>query len=236
MITLRPSGERGRSFFGWLDSRHTFSFGDYLDPDHMGFRTLRVINDDRVEPGQGFGTHPHRDMEILSIVVEGALEHRDSMGNGSVIRAGEVQRMTAGTGVTHSEFNPSPDHPVRFLQVWILPERRGLPPEYQQAAYPEAQRRNALCPVASSDARGDALFVHQRALVLLGHLESGAALTHRPENGGHLWLQLFGGAAVIDGHRLADGDGAAVTGNAALTITGADAPEGPARFLLFDLA
>src|SRR5262245_22275424 len=168
MITLRPAGERGRTEIGWLDSRHTFSFGDYHDDRHMGFRALRVINDDRVRPGRGFGTHSHRDMEIVSVVLEGALEHRDSLGTGSVIRPGDVQKITAGTGVSHSEFNPSPDAPVRFLQIWIIPERRGLAPEYQQQVFPEMERRDRLRAIATGDGRDGSIVLYQDADIYAG--------------------------------------------------------------------
>src|SRR5579884_3782960 len=161
MITIRPAAARGHTDLGWLDSRHTFAFGDYFDPAHLGFRTLRVINDDRVAPGTGFGMHPHRDMEILTYVVEGALQHRDSLGTGSVIRPGEVQRMTAGTGIRHSEYNPSAAEPVRLLQIWIEPERRGLAPGYEQRAFPEAERRDRLRLVASRDGQDGAVTIRQ---------------------------------------------------------------------------
>jgi redox-sensitive bicupin YhaK (pirin superfamily) len=235
MIALRPAAERGRTSLAWLDSRHTFSFGAYHDPAQMGFRTLRVINDDRVRPAQGFATHAHRDMEILTLVLDGALEHRDSLGTGSIIRAGDAQRMTAGTGVTHSEFNPSPDAPVRFLQIWILPERPGLIPEYEQRSFPEAARRNRLCPIAARDGREESLYVHQEAIVSLGLLDPGRSLTCASENGGNLYLHVFGGKVDLEGTTLADGDGAAATGTAALVVRSLEG-DAPARFLLFDLA
>src|SRR5437762_4696101 len=157
MITIRKSTDRGHARHGWLDSRHTFSFADYHDPEQMGYRTLRVINEDRVEPGQGFGTHGHRDMEIVTYVLEGALQHRDSMGNGSILKAGELQRMTAGTGVRHSEFNPSDAEPVHLYQIWLLPERRNLEPGYEERRFDPAEKRNRLRLVASRDARDDSL-------------------------------------------------------------------------------
>ena len=235
MIVRRPAAERGRTTLPWLDSRHTFSFGGYHDPAHMGFRTLRVINDDRVQPAQGFQTHAHRDMEILTLALEGAIEHRDSLGNGSIIRAGDAQRMTAGTGVTHSEFNPSPDAALRFLQIWILPERAGLIPEYEQRSFPESARRNRLTPIAARDGRGDALYLHQEAIVSLGHLEAGGTLACRAEKGGHLYLHVFGGKVGLEQHALADGDGAAVSGATEIVVKSLD-PDAAARFLLFDLA
>jgi redox-sensitive bicupin YhaK (pirin superfamily) len=235
MITLRPAGERGRTDLGWLDSRHTFSFGDYSDHRHMGFRTLRVINDDRVRPGRGFGTHSHRDMEIVSVVLEGSLEHRDSLGTGSVIRPGDVQKMTAGTGVSHSEFNPSPDAPVRFLQVWIVPQRRGLAPEYQQKAFPEAERRDRVRAIATGDGREGSIVLYQEADIYAGLLDSGREATHALAPGRGAWVHVYGGRIDLDGHVLGDGDGAAVTGVDRLTLRALDGA-GPARFLLFDLA
>jgi len=235
MIELRPAAERGRTDLGWLDSRHTFSFGDYQDERHMGFRTLRVINDDRVRPGQGFGTHSHRDMEIVSVVLEGALEHRDSLGTGSIIRPGDVQKMTAGIGVSHSEFNPSPDIPVRFLQIWIVPEKRGLRPEYQQEAFPAQGRRNRLQPIASGDGRDGSLVLYQDAHMYAGLFDPGQATTHRLEIGRHAWMHVHGGRVDLGGHILGDGDGAAVTGEENLVIHALDGA-GPAAFLLFDLA
>lgn len=235
MITLRPAAERGRTDIDWLDSRHTFSFGDYRDEAHMGFRTLRVINDDRVRAGQGFGTHSHRDMEIVSVVLEGALEHRDSLGTGSIIRPGDVQKMTAGTGVSHSEFNPSPDTPVRFLQIWIIPEKPGLRPEYQQEAFPAEGRRNRLQAIASGDGRDDALVLYQDAHIYAGLFDPGRQTTFTLEPGRHAWLQVHGGRVDLGGHVLADGDGAAVTGEESLVIHSL-AGAGPAAFLLFDLA
>ena len=235
MIAIRRADDRGRTTLPWLDSRHTFSFGGYHDPAHVAFRTLRVINDDRVKPAQGFATHAHRDMEILTLVLDGALEHRDSLGTGSIIRAGDAQRMTAGTGVTHSEFNPSPDAPVRFLQIWIIPERTGLIPEYEQRSFPEAARRNRLVPIAARDGRGDALFVHQEAIVSLGHLEPGRALACPSEKGGNLYLHVFGGTVGVEEATLGDGDGAAITGRDEVVLRGLEG-DGPARWLLFDLA
>jgi quercetin 2,3-dioxygenase len=232
-MRTRPAAERGVAEHGWLSSRHTFSFADYYDPEHMGFRSLRVINDDRVQPGQGFGTHPHRDMEIVSVVVEGALEHRDSLGTGSVIRPGEVQRMSAGAGILHSEFNPSEEHAVRFLQIWIEPERRGLAPSYEQRAFPVAERADSWVLVASRDGREGSLTVHQDVALYRANVSAGAPLEHRFEPGRHAWLQVISGAVEVDGERLAEGDGARVSDPHRLLLTGV-APA--SDLLLFDLA
>ena len=231
MITVRPSAERGRSELGWLSSRHTFSFADYLDPRHMGFRSLRVINEDRVQPGAGFPTHGHRDMEIVTYVVEGALEHKDSMGNGSVIRPGEVQRMTAGTGVTHSEYNPSRIEPVHFLQVWILPERQGLPPGYEQRTFPAAEMQGRPRVVASRDGRDGSLTVHQDAGILAARLAPGDEIVHSLSPGRHAWVQVVRGELALDGIALAAGDGAAVSDESRLAL----AARAPSELLLFDL-
>lgn len=231
MITIRKASERGRTNLGWLDSRHTFSFGDYHDPEHMGFSDLRVINDDRVRPGKGFGTHGHRDMEILSLVLEGGLEHRDSLGTGSVIRPGEVQRMTAGTGVTHSEFNGSRTEEVHFLQIWILPERAGLEPGYEQTAFPERAQRGRLVPVASRDGRQGSLTIHQDAMLYLARLGPGEAIEHLLARDRNAWVQLAGGAVTLNGQALHAGDGAAIRGERSLRIAGRD----EAHVLVFDL-
>jgi len=232
MITILPADERGHTNLGWLDSYHTFSFGDYHDPDHMGFSDLRVINEDRVKPGKGFGTHGHRDMEILSLVLEGALEHKDSMGTGSTIRPGDVQRMSAGTGVTHSEFNPSKDAPVHFLQIWILPERAGLRPEYEQKRFPEAERRGRLRLIASRDGREGSVTIHQDASVYVASLDAGQRVEHRPAAGRSAWVQVARGSLKLNGKALEAGDGAAIAGEAELTITALE----PSELLLFDLA
>ena len=232
MITVRPSGERGRSELGWLSSRHTFSFADYLDPRHMGFRSLRVVNDDRVQPGAGFPTHGHRDMEIVTYVVEGALEHKDSMGTGSVIRPGEVQRMTAGTGVTHSEYNASRTEPVHFLQIWILPERQGLAPGYEQRAFPGAEMQGRLRLVASRDGREGSVTVHQDVQVLAARLAAGDEAVHRLAPGRHAWLQVVHGALALNGTTLATGDGAVVSDETRLALVARE----PAELLLFDLS
>ena len=232
MIAVRKAEERGRTRLGWLDSRHSFSFGEYHDPRQMGFRALRVVNDDRVAPGQGFPTHGHRDMEILSVVLDGALEHRDSLGTGSVIRPGEVQRMTAGKGVRHSEYNPSPTEPVRFLQIWILPERAGLEPAYEQRAFPLDERRGRLRLVAARDGRDGALTLHQDADLYVTTLAAGERITHGLGPARHAWLQVARGALSLDGIALTEGDGAAVSDRREMTV----AADGPAEVLLIDLA
>jgi redox-sensitive bicupin YhaK (pirin superfamily) len=232
MITLRRSADRGHANHGWLDTRHTFSFADYHDPAHMGFRALRVINEDVVRPGHGFGTHPHRDMEILTYVLAGAVEHRDSMGNGSVIRPGEVQRMTAGTGVTHSERNPSPSEPLHLLQIWILPEQRGLEPSYEQCAFPLAKRRGQLRLVASRDARAGSLRVHQDVDVFAAHLAAADRVSHGLAPGRAAWLQVARGSLTLNSYELHAGDGAAITDEARVDLIATK----PAEVLLFDLA
>lgn len=232
MITLRKSEDRGRADFGWLDSYHTFSFGDYYDPQHMGFRSLRVINDDRVAPGKGFGMHPHNNMEIITYVIEGSLEHKDSMGTGSVIRSGDVQRMSAGTGIAHSEFNPSAKDPVHLLQIWIVPDKRGLPPEYEQKAYPETERQGHLRIVASRDGRDGSLRVHQDARLFASLLDPGQQVVHELLPGRHAWVQVARGAVTLNGQSLGEGDGAAASGEKAVTLVGVE----PAEVLVFDLA
>ena len=232
MITVRKSNERGHANHGWLDTRHTFSFDTYRDPRNMGFRSLRVINEDIVAPGAGFPTHPHRDMEIITYVLEGAVAHRDSMGTGSVIRPGEVQRMTAGTGVTHSELNASEGEPLHLLQIWIVPERRGLEPSYEQRAFPETERRNRLRLVASPDGRDGSVTIHQDAALYASLLDSGQRVEHALRKGRHAWMQVTRGTVKLNGHSLAAGDGAAVSDESALTI----AAENPSEVLLFDLA
>ena len=232
MITLRPAAARGRTEMGWLDSRHTFSFGDYFDSAHMGFRALRVINDDRVQPGEGFGAHPHRDMEIISYVVEGELEHKDSMGTGSVVSPGEIQRMSAGSGVLHSEFNPSARDSVRFLQIWIVPETKGIPPSYEQKRFPEEERRGVLRLVASRGGRDGSVSIHQDADVYASLLERGERVSMPVRPGRHVWVQVARGEITLEGRRMEEGDGAAVSDERELRIEGA----GPAEILVFDLA
>lgn len=230
MLKLRPGSERGHADHGWLDSRHTFSFADYYAPAHMGFRQLRVINEDRVQPGRGFGTHPHRDMEIISYVLDGELGHRDSMGNGSVIRPGEVQRMSAGTGVQHSEMNPSPTRPVHFLQIWILPDRPGHAPGYEQTAFPEAERRGRLRLVASPDGAAGSVTIHQDARMYAGLFDAGEHAVHEVAPGRHAWLHVARGAATVNGVELAAGDAVSTSTPGELAISGAGA-----EVLVFDL-
>ena len=231
MISVRPAAERGHADHGWLDTRHTFSFASYHDPRYMGFRSLRVINEDRVKPAEGFGTHAHRDMEILTWVLEGALEHKDSMGNGSVIRPGDLQRMSAGTGVTHSEFNPSREAPVHFLQIWLLPRERGLPPGYEQKRFPQEARRGRLRLIAAGDGREGAVTIHQDAEVWTALLEPGESVRHRLAPGRYAWVHVARGALSLNGSTLGAGDGAAVSDESALEITSAAGAE----VLLFDL-
>jgi redox-sensitive bicupin YhaK (pirin superfamily) len=219
MVTLRPAGERGTANLGWLDSRHTFSFGHYYDPAHMGFGPLRVINEDRVRPGGGFGTHGHRDMEIISYVLEGALEHKDSIGTGSVIRPDDVQVMSAGTGIRHSEFNHSDQAPVHFLQIWLLPDRDGLPPRYDQKTFPQSEKRGRLRLVASPDGRDGSIVVHQDAQIYDALLGSGEMVTRDLEIGRKGWVQVVRGAIEVNGKVAGAGDGVAVENETVLTIT-----------------
>lgn len=232
MIQVRKSSDRGHFDHGWLDTYHTFSFADYHDPAHTHFRALRVMNEDRVAPGQGFGTHPHRDMEIVTYVLSGALEHKDSMGNGEVLRPGEFQRMSAGTGITHSEFNPSPTEPVHLYQIWLFPERKGIEPSYEQKRFPEEERHNRLRLVASRDAADGSLLIHQDARIYLASLDEGRQVAHEPGSGRHAWLQVLRGDVALNGQTLAAGDGAAVSDETQLTIHAA----APAEVMLFDLA
>ncbi len=232
MITPRPGQQRGRTRLDWLDSYHTFSFDRYYDPRHMGFGYLRVLNEDRVRPGAGFGTHPHRDMEILTCVLEGALEHRDSMGNGSIIRPGEVQRMSAGTGVTHSEYNHSKVEPVHLLQIWILPREKGLAPGYEQRAFPPGEKRGQFRLVAAAGGRQGALTVHQDVDLWVAALEPGQQVAHRLPPAHHAWVQVARGAVTLNGIALEAGDGAAAVEEKLLEIRASDASE----ILLFDQA
>ena len=232
MLTIRKSDERGHAEHGWLDSRHTFTFADYHDAAHMGFRALRVINEDSVAAAQGFGTHSHRDMEILTYVLEGSLEHKDSLGNGSILRPGDVQRMSAGTGVLHSELNPSPTERVHFLQIWVLPERRGISPSYAEKHFPQAERRGRLRLFASRDGREGSLSWNQDADLYGALLAKGERVTHELRPGRHAWIQIARGAIELDGHRLSAGDGAAISEQRTLELKGT----ADAELLLFDLS
>jgi hypothetical protein len=232
MITLRRADERGHFDHGWLSTYHTFSFADYYDPAHMGFRGLRVINEDRVQPGEGFGTHPHRDMEIISYVLDGGLEHRDSMGNGSVIRPGEIQRMSAGAGITHSEFNASKDALVHFLQIWLLPTQRGIAPEYEQKVIDRKEQNGRLRLVASPDGKDDSVVIHADARVYAGLFEKDAVAKLNIPQGRHAWVHIARGKARINEHALSAGDGAAMSDEPTVKVEGVDASE----VLVFDLA
>jgi quercetin 2,3-dioxygenase len=232
MITIRPAAQRGHTDFGWLDSWHTFSFGDYMDYDHMGFHSLRVINDDRVAPGGGFPTHPHRDMEIVTWVLSGALEHKDSLGTGSVIRPGDLQRMTAGSGILHSEFNASKEEPVHLLQIWIFPEKRGLTPGYAQTSFPKADRQGRLKLVASRDGRDGSVGFHADASLYAAALGPGQKVTHTLAPGRAAWVQVATGAVTLNGQKLVAGDGAAIENETALELVGVEDGE----TLVFDLA
>src|SRR5579884_676422 len=232
MIRIRKAAERGHFDHGWLDTYHTFSFADYFAPTQLGFRSLRVINDDRVQPGQGFGMHGHRDMEIVTYVLEGALEHRDSLGNGSVLRPGELQHMTAGTGVRHSEFNPSDKEWVHLYQIWLLPDQKGLEPSYEQKAFPEKERQGKLRLVASPTGEQGSLTIHQDARLYLSILKAGESVAHTLTPGRHAWLQVLRGQAALNGHALSAGDGVAVSQEEQLEIRG----QNDAEIMLFDLA
>ncbi len=232
MIKLRPSQDRGHTKLSWLDSRHTFSFGAYHDRKHQGFQQLRVINEDQVQPGKGFETHSHRDMEIISYVLEGTLAHKDSVGTSSLIRAGEVQRMSAGTGIRHSEYNPSKTSQVHFLQIWILPDRRDLEPSYEQRAFLREEKHGRWRLVAAQDGRDGALTVHQDMELYITLLDPGEKLNYRLQTDRHAWVQVTRGEVVLNGNRLVQGDGAAVSQEEILetsTMT-------QAEVLLFDLA
>lgn len=232
MITIRRSNDRGRTQLDWLDSRHTFSFGDYYDPQQMGFRSLRVINDDRVAPGAGFGTHGHREMEILTYVLDGTLEHRDSLGTGSEIHRGDVQRMSAGSGIRHSEINPSSTETVHLLQIWLLPEQSRLRPSYEQRNYPDSEKRGQWRLVASRDGREGSVTVHQNVDLFATLLTARKQVTHRLEPSRTAWLQVAQGEVTLNDQRLSGGDGAAITDESILVVTGFE----PAEVLLFDLA
>src|ERR1022692_453853 len=232
MINVRHAAERGIANFGWLDSRHTFSFGEYYDPKQMGFGPLRVINEDRVSPGQGFGSHGHKDMEIISYVLEGALEHKDSIGTGSVIRPGDMQVMSAGTGIRHSEFNHSQTDPVHFLQIWVIPNREGIAPRYEQKTFSDIDKRGKLRLVGSSDGRDGSVVVYQDVKIFAALLDPGEEVSYALQQGRKGWLQVVRGGVTVNGHDLAAGDGAAVTAEPALNVSAkVDATE----LLLFDL-
>lgn len=232
MIIVRPRDQRGRAQEGWLDSRHTFSFGLYRDPAQIGFRALRVINEDRVIPGAGFPTHGHRDMEIISYVLEGALEHKDSTGTSSVIRPGEVQRMSAGTGIRHSEYNHSKREAVHFLQIWILPEKDGIAPGYEQRAFPAEEGQGKLKLVASRDGRDGSVTIHQDVDLYVAKLAAGDSVTFELRQGRYAWVQIARGQASLNGDLLKEGDGAAVSAEKRIELSG----ETAAEILLFDLA
>jgi redox-sensitive bicupin YhaK (pirin superfamily) len=232
MIAVRQAAARGHANHGWLDTYHTFSFAGYRDRAHMGFRALRVMNEDTVQPGQGFGEHPHNDMEIVTYVLEGALVHQDSMGNGEVLRAGEFQRMSAGTGITHSEFNPSRDVPVHLYQIWLFPNRMGIEPSYDQKRFAEEERRNRLRLVASHDGAEGSLLIHQDAQIYLSSLDDRQQVTHSLGDGRHAWLQVLRGAVSLNGQDLKAGDGAAVSDERFVVLQA----NGKAEVMLFDLA
>lgn len=230
-VTLRPSAERGHFDHGWLDTRHTFSFADYQDPRHVRFRSLRVINEDVVQPGAGFPTHGHRDMEIITYIIRGALAHTDSTGASETLRRGELQRMTAGSGIRHSEYNASTEELVHLLQIWILPERTGLTPGYEQRAFPLEERRNRLAPLASRDGRGGSLILHQDAEMHGAVMDAGTRLSHPLRPGRGAWLQVVAGRLTANGQPLAAGDGAAIEDDAEVIL----AAETECELVLFDL-
>jgi redox-sensitive bicupin YhaK (pirin superfamily) len=231
MIRIRKAAERGHFDHGWLDTYHTFSFSGYYDPNHQGFRSLRVINEDRVAPGRGFDMHGHRDMEIVTIVLEGTLAHRDSLGSSGELRPGELQRMTAGTGIMHSEFNPSEVEPVHLYQIWLFPEQRGLVPSYDQKAFPESERRNQLRLVASPDGHDGSLVIRQNARLFLGSLNEGSTAAYPLASGRHAWLQVLRGRVELNGNAVVAGDGAAASDESTLSLRAIV----PSEVLLFDL-
>ncbi|HAT15890.1 MAG TPA: quercetin 2,3-dioxygenase [Microcoleaceae bacterium UBA11344] len=232
MIAIRKSAARGHANHGWLDSYHTFSFANYYDPNYMSFRSLRVINEDIINPGKGFGTHGHTDMEIITYVLEGALEHKDSLGTGAIIKPGEVQRMSAGTGIQHSEFNPSQTDPVHLLQIWLLPDTNGLPPSYEQRDFPLEERRGKLRLVAARDARDGAVKVHQDVDLYAAVLDKKSRVSHALQSNRHAWVQVARGSVLLNGLPLEKGDGAAVSDESELVIEAT----ADAEILLFDLA
>lgn len=232
MIQIRPGEQRGGGDYGWLKTHHTFSFSDYWDPKWMGFRSLRVINEDWVAPNNGFPTHPHRDMEIITYILEGKLEHKDSLGTGSVILPGDGQRMTAGSGIRHSEFNPSATEPAHLLQIWITPEKDGLKPSYEQKSFPEAEKQGKLRLIASRDAKDGSVKINQDAQLYVSLLKPGEEVAHELGAGRHGWLQVARGSVELNGQKLGQGDGAAISDEKTLNIKGAE----DAEVLLFDLA
>lgn len=231
MISIRHSNDRGAVNMGWLDAKHSFSFGNYYDPDHMGFGPLRVINEDKIQPAQGFGMHGHKDMEIVTYIIDGALEHRDSMDNGSVIRRGDVQRMTAGTGVMHSEFNHSDESTTHLLQIWVLPEQNGLEPGYEEKTFDDDSKRNRLRLIASRDARDESLRIHQDVDLFASILEAGSALQYAlpADRGG--WVQVVSGTLSVNGERLSAGDGASFSDVDSVAFEALE----DAEFLFFDM-
>jgi quercetin 2,3-dioxygenase len=232
MINIRPSEERGGGDYGWLNTRHTFSFNTYHDPKFMGFRSLRVINEDYVAPGQGFPTHPHRDMEIITYVLDGAIEHKDSLGTGSVIRPGDGQRMSAGSGIRHSEANPSKTEGAHFLQIWILPDRQGIKPSYEQKDFPTEEKRGKLRLIASPTGNGGSVIIHQDAKLYVTLLAPGETVSHHLEPNRHAWVQIAKGSIELNGKPLKQGDGAAISDEKQLTVKVTE----DAEVLLFDLA
>ena len=232
VIKIRNHNERGHGDHGWLDSYHTFSFASYRDPQHMGFRSLRVMNEDRVAAGQGFGTHPHNNMEIVSYVLEGALEHKDSLGNGAVLRPGEFQRISAGTGITHSEFNPSESEPTHFYQIWLLPKSEGIQPSYEQKQFADSELNNKLRLVASPDGQNGSLTIHQDAKIYLSKLEQSKTLTLELDANRHAWLQVLRGHLSLNGNTMHTSDGAAISDEQQLNIEATTNTE----IMLFDLA
>jgi len=231
MISIRKSSERGHFDHGWLDTYHTFSFADYHNPAHMGFRSLRVINEDRVAPGEGFGKHPHRDMEIITYVLSGELEHRDSLGTGEIIRPGEVQYMAAGNGILHGEFNPSKTEPVHLIQIWILPDRKGAEPRYEQRPFPGISNAGELTLLASKDGSNESIPINQDAKLYAATLKAGQIVKHKIEAGRAAWIQILRGSLDLDGGKLVAGDGAAIENQAGFTLSAS----GAAEILLFDL-
>jgi quercetin 2,3-dioxygenase len=232
MLTIRRSSDRGQADRGWLQSHHSFSFGSYHDPAHMGFRSLRVINEDHIAAGQGFGTHPHQDMEIITYVLSGAIAHKDSMGNGSTIYPGDVQRLSAGTGITHSEFNPATDSATHLLQIWIVPEQTSIPPSYEQKAFSNHRKQGQFCLLASRDGRDDSVTVHQDLNLYATVLAPGAAIAMAINANRYYWLQVVQGSAIVNGEAVDQGDAIALTQADELSIVGRSTTE----ILVFDLA